>query len=230
MSLPVLLGAPASPYVRKTRLYLHERGIEHDLKIVSPRSDDPDFTRISPLGKIPAWQDDQLGISDSSVIIQYLERSYPDSSLFSNKPADAARALWFEEYADSHLTTILGSHLYAEIVLAKVFFGRDPIQSDIDLAIEKELPQACAYLESQLTDAYFIGDTFSFADLAIASIFVNLWHCGYRLSDIAGNYPALQDWFTRVYQRPAFADIIVTEKQLLGQLGYDSPIDDYLPH
>ena len=32
---------------------------------------------MSPLGKIPAYSDDDVGISDSSVILTYLDRIHP---------------------------------------------------------------------------------------------------------------------------------------------------------
>lgn len=47
MSL-TLYGAPLSPFVRKVRLYLLEKGLDYQLEIVSPFSQPSWFRELSP--------------------------------------------------------------------------------------------------------------------------------------------------------------------------------------
>jgi glutathione S-transferase len=58
--------------VRKVRVVLAERGVPYDHEPVMPGNPDPEYRKMSPLGKIPAWRDGDRALSDSSVICQYL--------------------------------------------------------------------------------------------------------------------------------------------------------------
>ena len=73
--MPTVLGVNLSPFVRKVRVALAEKGVPYDLVPVFPQAADEEFRKISPLGKVPALRDGDKGFSDSSVINLYLERS-----------------------------------------------------------------------------------------------------------------------------------------------------------
>ena len=100
-SLPVLHGSNISPYVRKVRVALAFKAIEYRGIQQSPFNASDEFKAKSPLSKIPCWEDGDLVLPDSSVIVGYLEHRYPSPSLFPDNPEERARALWFEEYADT---------------------------------------------------------------------------------------------------------------------------------
>ena len=72
-----LYGASASPYVRKVLAVLSIKQLPFEHIPQMPFVDDPDFRKISPLGKIPALEDGDLSVADSKVICQYLEEAYP---------------------------------------------------------------------------------------------------------------------------------------------------------
>ncbi len=99
--MATVYGVSASPFVRKLRVFLDEKGIDYETKPVFPGTDDESFRAISPLGKVPAYRDEEVAISDSSVICAYLEKKHPEPPLYPTAGADYARALWFEEYADT---------------------------------------------------------------------------------------------------------------------------------
>src|SRR5215470_15151125 len=84
MSL-VLLGGSVSPFVRKVRVVLGEKGLDYKHEQVNPFGPPPGWREISPLGRIPAFRDGDKVINDSSVICQYLERRFPKPALY---PAD----------------------------------------------------------------------------------------------------------------------------------------------
>ncbi len=50
----VLLASPTSPFTRAVRVLAHERGIELELRYVSPLDDDPELLAHNPIGKVPA--------------------------------------------------------------------------------------------------------------------------------------------------------------------------------
>ena len=59
MSL-TLYGAPLSPFVRKVRLLLAEKGLDYQLEAIAPFGQPAWYREISPLGRIPALRDGDL--------------------------------------------------------------------------------------------------------------------------------------------------------------------------
>src|SRR5215469_11198509 len=100
--MPILYGAPVSPFVRKVMVALVEKDIQYEHDPVVPAVAPAEFKRVSkdvsPLGKIPAYRDGAFSLADSSVIIAYLERMKPAPALFPSDVREYARALWLEEY------------------------------------------------------------------------------------------------------------------------------------
>ena len=82
-----LLYARPSPFVRKVRAYLALKGIDYALEPVNPFDPPAGYRDISPLGKIPAWRDDDVTLADSSVILLYLERRHPAPPLYPRDDA-----------------------------------------------------------------------------------------------------------------------------------------------
>lgn len=223
MSQPVLYGIFASPFVRKVRLVLAHKGIAYEAKQLRPRNDDPDFIAASPLGKIPAFRDEHAGFSDSSVIVQYLERFYPGPKLIPETPAEFARCLWLEEYADAKLVPILGGHLFAEVVLAERLFKRPRNQADIDLALNSEIPEVSRYLETQLGDRQFlVDDSLSLADIAVVGSFMLLYHCGLRLD--ASATPKFAAYVERLLAQAPFAEIAAFDIEGFKQFGWEASL------
>src|SRR6201996_8204359 len=100
-----LYGSNLSPFVRKIRVVLMEKGIDYALDQINPFRQPPEFAAISPLKRIPVLRDTDLPelntLPDSSVIADYLENKFPEPVLYPKSHFARARALWFEEYADS---------------------------------------------------------------------------------------------------------------------------------
>jgi glutathione S-transferase len=97
----IVFGSSISPFVRKVLASAAEKGIEVESKPLGLGSDDPDFLAASPFRKIPALQDGDFRISDSSAIVAYLDALKPDPELIPHEPRARARAIWFDEFADT---------------------------------------------------------------------------------------------------------------------------------
>src|SRR6185369_6385687 len=109
-------GALLSPFVRKVRVVLAEKQVPYELVPANPFEKSPAFLKLSPLGRIPALEDEHgRSLADSSVIAEYLEERFPEPALFPRDPYDRARVRWFDEYADGGMAASL---------TAKVFFQR----------------------------------------------------------------------------------------------------------
>ncbi|TKB45559.1 glutathione S-transferase family protein [Thalassotalea mangrovi] len=210
-----LFGAPISPFVRKVRLVLAYKGLDYQQVNVVPFSSDipEEFKDNSPLGKIPLFKVGEQYISDSEVICAYLEKAFAEKPLLPNDPILSARALWFSQYASSVMMTAFGAHLFAERILAPFVFKRAPIEADIKLALETEIPAILTYLESELNNDYLVGDSMTFADIMVGGMFMTLHYCNERVD--ASQYPKLAAYVERLHNQPIFANIIAEEKAMM---------------
>ena len=213
-----IYGASLSPYVRKVRLALAFKQLDYELVPVIPMGpDQPEvFKAHSPLGKIPLAHIDGEWLADSSVILAYLEKTRPQPALLSEDPAQMARALWFEEYADTHLVGVVGGHLFAELVLAPHFFNRETNHQDVELAKTEELPAIFDYLESQLDAPYALGDQLGHADICLCSPFINMHYCDVFCGET--RWPKTAAYIERVTSSPLFNEVLEDEKAFFAAL------------
>jgi glutathione S-transferase len=74
-----------SPFARKVRILMIEKGLSCELVPVDLTARSPEFVALSPLGKVPLFVDeDGTTVFDSTVIAEYLEDRYPAPSMFGN--------------------------------------------------------------------------------------------------------------------------------------------------
>ena len=64
--MPIVHGNGLSPYVRKVRFFLAEKGVDYDHDPLLPFPKTPELLAKSPLGKIPFYEDGDLVVPDSS--------------------------------------------------------------------------------------------------------------------------------------------------------------------
>lgn len=213
-----IYGANVSPYVRKTRVYLAEKNIPYELEPVNPFAAGPEYRKISPLGKIPAMQDGDVTLADSSVICAYLERKNPQPPLYPTDPAEYGRTLWFEEYGDGGISTITGV-IFRQRVVMPLFFKQQTDEAAVQTCIEKDVPPIFDYLESQLTEnaTTLVGGKFSIGDIGIATQFVNLRHAKFTID--ASRWPKLAKYIENVHARPSFKAVITEEEAMFKPKG-----------
>lgn len=214
----VLYGASLSPYVRKVRFALAYKSLDYEQISVIPVSGDlpAEFEENSPLGKIPLMQIDDMWLSDSAAILAYLERSKPETPLLSTDPKKAAQAIWFEAYAGSHMTGVLGGHLFAELILAPAFFKRESNLEDIELAKTVEIPAIFDYLESVLENDFLLGESLGHADICVGSSFVTMHHCGVYCD--SEKWPKTAAYIKRVTTEARFQPLIQEEQEYLASM------------
>ena len=212
--MPTVFGVPISPFVRKVRVAHAEKGLPYDLDPVMPVNVSADYRKKSPLGKVPAYQDGDKILADSSVICAYLEKVHPKPALYPSDPYDYARALWFEEYADGGLVPIMGAKVFFQKVVAPRFFNQPTDEAVVKKALEEELPPMFDYLESQLAPGAttLVGKQFTIGDIGIGSQFVNFFHCGCGVDP--KRWPKLAAYLAAVHERPSFRDLIAEERKL----------------
>ncbi len=202
-------GVNLSPFVRKARVALIEKGLDYELVPVFPGSADPEFRKISPLGKVPTYEEDGWTIPDSSVIIAYLERVHPQPALYPADPKDLAKALFLEEYADTKLLEATVPFFVQRVVNPK-FLNQESDESAIEAAIAAQ-DEIFGYLEGQIRDgAALVGGRFSVADIAVCTQFATMAHGGGTID--AARWPGLASYVATILARPSFKAVIEEEK------------------
>lgn len=215
-----ILGAPLSPFVRKVRVFCSEKGIPYGMNPVNPFAPPDWFGVVSPLKRIPVLaieMDDGSTehLADSSAICAMLEQAHPDLPLLPADPVERGKALWFEEYGDTALVSLMGPGIFQAVVLARLM-GREPDHEKARKTLETDLPPLFDYLESVLGDNEFlVGSALTIADIGIATPFVNMQHAGLDVD--ASRWPRLAAFLQRILGRPSFAECIAGERAALNR-------------
>lgn len=223
-------GNVVSPYARKVYLTLEWKGLPFEAIDVLPHSDGAPFRAISPLGKIPAFEDDRVQLADSSVICDYLEHRHPDPPIYPRDPAERARALWLEEYADTALQDLVLRGVVLERLIKPTVRGEAPDEERLQDVIERRLPPELDYLERQLErqpesplespsgagPAFLVGEALSIADLAVTTAFVNARAARYEVDP--SRWPQLARYLDGIQALPLFVHRARKESEYLASL------------
>jgi glutathione S-transferase len=208
-----IVGSYISPYVRKVLVCLDLKGIAYEIDPIVPFFGNEDFSRISPVRRVPVLIDDQVTLPDSSVICAYLDDRHPDPPLLPKQPAERARARWLEEFADTRMGEVFIWRLFNQRVINRFVWGEAPDEAILRKTLEEEIPQILDYLEAGLPrDGYLFGPIGT-ADIAIGSFFRNAVWAG--LSVDARRWPATAGFVSRVLEHPGFVALRPFEEILM---------------
>jgi glutathione S-transferase len=208
-----IIGSYLSPYVRKVLVALHLKGLAYEIDPIVPFFGDERFSAMSPLRRIPVLTDDKVCLSDSSVIVQYLDERYPQPPLYPADIADRARARWLEEYADTRMGEVFIWQLFNQVAINPFVWGRKADAAALEKTLTGEMPQVLGYLEAQLPQAGFIFGELSVADISIAAFFRNANFARYDVD--AARWPLTAAFVERVLALDAFARLKPFEDKLL---------------
>nr|WCC58220.1 glutathione S-transferase [Pharsalia antennata] len=172
----------------------------------------PEFIKINPQHTVPVIDDNGLILSESRVIMQYLQNQYgKDESLYPTDPKKRA-------IVDQRLFFDLGT-LYSrfkDYFYPVAFYGA----SDFDPEKLEKVNEAFRFLDSFLADSeYAAGDTLTIADLSLVA---SVSACEAACYDLS-SYKNVSRWYAKVKDTaPGYEEIngrIVLEfKQLVDQL------------
>jgi glutathione S-transferase len=100
-----------SHYSEKARWALDFKGIPYTPRHLLPGFHLRTARKLAPRSCLPILEADGTVIQDSTEVINFLERTFPDPSLTPPDPKDASTALEWEEYLDEEIgvTLRLGS-------------------------------------------------------------------------------------------------------------------------
>ena len=200
----IIYGSSLSPFVRKTLGFIAEKGLRVEHRPVTPHDPSTEFRACSPLGKIPAFQDGDFRLADSSAICHYLERKYPTPALFPASVEDFGRMMWFEEFNDTVLVPAAGK-VFFQLVVRPNLLKEPTDMAVVEQALTKDIPPVFDYLERQISGPFLIGDKITLADIAVHCVFVNLKIAGKPLD--AARWPKLGNYIAGLLARPTLGPI-----------------------
>lgn len=153
-----LYGFSISNYYNKTKLTLLEKGIAFNEVVIAP-SQDAAFLEKSPLGKIPVIETEHGFLSESQVILEYLEDSYRDKPLYPADVFERAKCREFIQHIELNVE-LIARRLYPE-----VFFG-NAVSDETKQQVRDKVVLGLKGLQ-RLTkfSPYVLGEHFSAADI-----------------------------------------------------------------
>lgn len=203
-----LISATPSPYARKVRIALAEKGLPFELITEVPWDSTTSTPKYNPLEKLPVLVlEDGSSVYESSFILQYLELKYPQMPLL---PADidgkiAARRL--EVLCDG----------ICDAVLLTFFERMRPgnASSPEWLARQRrKIDGGVREMARLVADRTFaVGHEFSLGDIAVGTA---LGYLSVRFSefDWRDPYPNLATFSARVEARPSFAGTVPVPQKI----------------
>ncbi|MCH1911988.1 glutathione S-transferase N-terminal domain-containing protein [Leptospira noguchii] len=98
-----LHGASISNYVNKVKLGILEKGLEYEQVRIAP-SQEEEFLKISPMGKIPVLEMDGKFIFESGAILEFLDTIFPQTpKLIPEDSWEAARVREISTIIETYL-------------------------------------------------------------------------------------------------------------------------------
>lgn len=152
-----LYGMPLSNYYNMIKCVLIEKGMDFEEVVVKPNQE-ADFLAKSPMGKVPCIETDQGFLSETAVIINYIDALGEGPSFY---PADRFQRAKVEELIHSMELYI---ELPARRLYGEVFFGR-PASEELKAEVKAQLEKGFAALyRIAKFDPYVAGGELSYAD------------------------------------------------------------------
>jgi glutathione S-transferase len=199
-----LCGFSASNYYCKVKLALLEKGVPFEEALTWFEEVD---RAASPLGKVPYAITEDGPISESTVILEYLEARYPHTPLLPAEPYEAATVRELVRYIELHLE-LVARQLYPE-----AFFGgkvSDRLKERVKALLESGV---AGFSRLAKFSPYAAGESFTLADCA-AIVHLPLVGGVTRLiygQDLLAGLP-VKDYLKRMSERAAVQKVNADRK------------------
>jgi glutathione S-transferase len=153
-----LYGFDVSNYFNMIKLALAIKGIEYKTVTLYPNQS-PEYLSKSPMGKVPALETEQGVLTETNVILEYLDEAYPDKPLYPGNTFEKAKIRELVKMAELYL------ELPARRCHSEAFFGQK-----VDDLTKKEVKRAlCKGIEGMARCAHFspylAGEQLTAADI-----------------------------------------------------------------
>ncbi|MFT5485437.1 MAG: glutathione S-transferase [Paracoccaceae bacterium] len=232
----------------KVRIALAEKNLDwtgHFVDLLKGENFSEEYRRINPKAQVPTLIYDGRIITDSNIIIEFLEDTFPDKSLRPDDPVDRASMRHWMKLLDEGLhdaasvITYTATHRYSVLELSPAdlaqFFEQTPdpvyrarkkawILDGVDapdvLGALQCYDRTLGRMEDALSSGpWLAGDAYSLADIGLTPYINRL-----RMLNFSGFWdgrPKVADWLGRIQARPSFAKAVMEHipDALITQIG-----------
>jgi glutathione S-transferase len=214
-----IYGVPISVHTRKVIVAAIAKNLAHEVVPVVPViPDNPpaNWRDLSPTGLIPALEDGDFRLADSSAICAYLERAHPAQPLYPKAAQAYARALALEQYGGTLFSKVVHP-LFHEVFVHPKVRNIPTDHARIDAVLARAVPETFGYLDRMATGEFLAGEAMTVADIAVASNLVTYQYIGFDL--YRDRYPRLAALFDRVLAQPAMRAALEREQPVVASMG-----------
>lgn len=187
---------PMSTYSRRVCMALLEKNIPHELVVVdmaARKHRDPAYLALNPYGRVPTLQDGDFLLYESTAILSYLERQYPEPALVPADPHERALVDMHMKLCDIQMARQAGV-----IMFPKRFLPKERWDEKAMAQAKGEIEKHLAILETQIGGrTYLVGDRYTLVEICYTP-FVQF----FPLMEITPP-PAVAGWIGRMQQRPS---------------------------
>ncbi len=212
---------------QKVRIALSEKGLQVKDHIMTLRGDqhEPTYLKLNPNGVVPTLIHDGAPITESSLILYYIDDAFPEPPLMPKQPRQRHCVRMYnkliDEYVHNSCTILTFATAFrpaflkmtseawqAEISKAPLKRRAEYKRSVIEHGLDSEfVAEALAYhrkLLSWMADSlksgpYLGGERFSHAECAVIPYILRLELL--KLSGMWDRYPAVGEWWARIRER-----------------------------
>ncbi len=188
-----------SPRARKVRIALTAKGLEYEkvpIDITQGEQKTPEYLAINPYGKVPALQDNGTTVYESTIIMEYLNDTYPSPPLLPDDVGQRARARVLMHYADNPYEHAVAT-LAAELLLKPMQGGT--ADHEIVSQANTDLNLCFDHLTNELgNNDFLVGSTLTLADIPYVS-----WALLFPKLNVDIPYPRLEAWINRLKEQPS---------------------------
>ncbi|WP_295497554.1 glutathione S-transferase N-terminal domain-containing protein [Sphingorhabdus sp. EL138] len=159
----ILISATPSPFARKVRMALIEKGIAFTLQNEVPWHADTQTPRYNPLEQLPILiPDDGDPVFESTFLMDWLEHKYPEPSML---PADPERVL------EAKLIHTIAEGVADATVLLFWEMQREHISTEWAQRQLRKVKGGLTDLNRRVGDrVFFVDDRFGLADIAVIAL------------------------------------------------------------
>ena len=211
-----LISATPSPYARKVRIALAEKGIPFELQTEVPWDSTTATPAYNPLEKLPVLVlPDGRGVYESRFILEWLEAKHPEPPLLPDGADRVLAARHVEVIADGicdALVLLFWEQRRAEEHRSAPWMARQRRKVDGGL----RALDAMAETRNGVRD-WLVGERFGLADIAAGSV---LGYLDVRFAEHPWRslHPALVRLADRVAERPSFRETMPAPQRIVDRV------------
>ena len=207
----MLCGFGVSNYYNKLKLVLLEKQLPFREEVVYPWQRDT-YWDDSPLGKIPFLRTEFGGLSESQVILEYLEEAFPQHPLLPAGAFERARCRELMQHLE------LNGEWVARRLYKQAFFGGQ-VSAETQDEVRQRLPLGLRAVAARTRFApHVLGEAFTAADCAAVChlMMIRLATQAVFGEDLVQQYlPDAVDYLVQMASRPSVARMLADREQAL---------------